>query len=187
MKLVKQLLVLLVFVPYLAFSNSKDSIPSKETPKYNSINVKMGINTGKEIGPLAKLEYENSKWGKIILHTEIALYKSNTLIWDAGLGYGYPFLNSKSNTLYLNSYITFSQLGVDVAQNVGPSAMFELEYKKTWSKFSLSLATYFRQQLLYDNEEYAYNRNLSHYLLNYTVGVYFGLTYSFPLKKHHGE
>lgn len=187
MKIFKQATLLLVLIPCLSFGNSLDTISSQEVPKCSSINLKLGLKFGNEIGPTAKLEYENSNWGKIILHTEIADYKLRMLIIDIGLGYGYPVLRSKGNALYFNSHVTFSELGLLSTEYAGPSALFELEYRKTWSRVSLFISPYYRQQLLYDAQEYTYNRNLKHYLLDYTMGINVGISFNFPIKKRSAK
>ncbi len=187
MKLFKIVLLLLVFIPCLAFGNNNDTLPKQDELKYSSINIKFGLNLGNEIGPTFKVEYENRNWGKIILHSEIAVYMKSTLLTDIGIGYGYPVLRSKSSALYFNSHITWTELGLDVLQYEGPSAMFELEFRKKWLNLTFLAAPFFRQQLLYDVEEYSYNHNLSHNLLEYTFGINLGFSCSFSLKKHNAN
>ncbi len=167
----------------MAFGNSTDTIPKQKLPKQNFINFKAGLNIGDEIGLTGQCEYENSSWGKIILHTEMAAYYKSMLIFDAGFGYGYPFLQYNGKTIYFVSYITFSEIGLMETNFAGPSAMFELEYKKEWTNISMHLAPYFRQQILYDVQDYDYNRNLSHYILNYSFGLNLAISIHLPVGK----
>ena len=187
-KLFKVATLILVLIPCLSFGESHDTISNQELPKYSSINLQLGGKIGYEIAPSIKLEYENKKWGKIMMHGELGVgkgvYKNSAVIADFGLGYGYPIIHTNSKAVYFNSYLTYySLLGLFETDIVGPSAMFELEYRKTWKPFSISIAPYFRQQLLYSIQEYKYNHDLSHNILDYTIGVSLGFSANIPIYK----
>lgn len=95
---------------------------------------------------------------------------------DLGVGYGYPLRYSKQSALFINSYLTFIQLGVPIGMHgyeAGPSALIEFEYRKTWKNFSINIAPGVRYLHTFSN----YGGNFD----NASIRLRMGLMYSFSL------
>ncbi len=88
--------------------NYNDSLKCFNNIQHKSINFNPAILLGNELGLSGRIEYENSKWGKIIFNS-VAWVNDNFyggLIFDVGLGYGYPIINSKNFAIFINGLST---------------------------------------------------------------------------------
>ncbi len=149
------------------FGIDNDSIKQK------SININPSFTIGDEYTLSSRIEYENSKWGKINLKGELGVTKGG-LLFDLGLGYGYPLLYKNNNAIFVNGNITFINVGLKTVV-YGPTSLFEFEYRKTWKNFSINVVPFYRRKFIQGNSSISYNDN--------SLGIRFGMLYSFRFKK----
>lgn len=177
------LLFLMLYIGhYCAIAQTNiDSTNSVVTNKKESnfINLSASLRLGKEIGFIGGIEYENYKWGKVMLRPELAYigtqnYLLHGAILDIGFGYGYPIFKKEAHTLFLNGYLTWYYSGL-FSWADGQSAIIELEYRKKRKKRCFVIAPYFRYA--------ATNQFISTYrAFDYSFGIRIGFTWQYPLK-----
>jgi hypothetical protein len=147
-----------------------------------SININPGIVLGSENGLTGKVEFENSKWGKIFINTEFGMYVNDggVFITDVGIGYGYPVFYSSKRALFINGQFSYTETGGFGIYKTGQSGLIELEYRKTWNKFSISISPYYKRMFLHDYYKLKDNKVFESFSGN-SFGVRVGVIYSFAL------
>lgn len=173
-KIILSTLVVLSLLLTVNYAFSNDSNNKK------SININPAIALGTEFGPSIRIEYENKDWGKLICDASagIILGGGDHLMLDLGVGYGYPLRYSEKNSIFLNGYLSFIQLGVPIGMHsyeAGPSALIEFEYRKTWNKFSINIAPGFRYLHSFSSHGGHFNHG--------SARVRLGVMYSFNLNQ----
>lgn len=98
--------VFLILSPFCIFGQNNNSM--NLDANQNSININPGFVIGSELGTALRVEYEKGSSGKIMLNGlgGIYLQDGDFLMYDLGLGYGYPVVKSKSNAFFINGFLT---------------------------------------------------------------------------------
>jgi len=173
-------------MPIGLFGINNDSINMIRKMQHKSINLNAAYEIGNEIALSGRIEYENSNWGKVMFNGEFGMFISKNgggFIFDTGLGYGYPIIFSNNREISINGFISCMQLGGFELMYIGPTAMIETEYKKTYDKFSFCLAPYYRRLNLFDyNDLKNNNQDVGVFKAN-TFGLRIGIIYNISLKK----
>jgi hypothetical protein len=167
---------LLVILPLDVFGSVDDSIHKKPE---RFINFSPNLILGDEVGLQARVEYEDQNIGKFMLNGELSflsIQKSEYLFLDAGFGYGYPVMKSATKTLFFNGFLSFSGVGGFEIDMLGPSIMAEMEYRKSYKNYLLSISPFYRSMLLFPKWHSGINNVNS-------LGLRVGLVYCFPLSK----
>jgi hypothetical protein len=160
----------ILLTPLRLSGSDNDSITDQNN--YQSFNRCASITAGKETGYSYRLEYEKGNWGKAMLNSELSI-GIGCLIFDFGIGYGYFITNSKWFATSVNCHWSYIQLsGIKFLEHKGPTGLFELEFRKTWARFSINVAPFYRYLYLDDGN----------YIKN-SYGLRIGVVRSFYFKK----
>lgn len=169
------ILMVLLFIPTKIYATDNDSA--------KSINLNPALSFGYEVfGLSTRFDYENSKWGKLILNGELG-FLDGALQADAGLGYGYPILYKNNNALFINGILSWMQLGCFELMWVGPTALIEFEYRKTWDNVSFCVAPFYRRLNLYKYNTLKTEHKFGETYQSNSYGLRIGFIYSFSLTK----
>lgn len=146
------LFISLLGVTVCSFAKANQSI--NKTGYEFSINP--AIVAGVESGASLRLEWVKETQTKLFVNAEtgLLLKDGDFILADIGFGYGRQMWQKGNNTFYLNGLLSCMLLTVPVGlprSGVGPTTLFELEYRKTWNRFSLQVAPFYRQLFLYQS------------------------------------
>ena len=173
-------------IPTGVFGITNDSLNRIERIQRKSININPAFVIGNEQGLSGRIEYENNNWGKILFNSDLGFINTHKggFIIDFGLGYGYPIIYSKNSSIYINGIATYLSNGLDVTELEGPTAIIEMELRKSWNEFSICLTPFYRRLYLYDLKYYPDNKSVLSDLHKFNcIGLRIGLTYNFSLLK----
>jgi hypothetical protein len=179
------ILFVCLFKPFDLLALTNDSINKTAVFQQKSININPAIVVGNEKGLSVRIEYEKSNFGKLFITGAAGLLSNSDsyIMLDIGLGYGYPIMSSKRNSIYLNSQLSMITLGQPMGLGgsyLGPTGLIELEYKKKWNNFSISFAPYLRGLYLFHNS-FGSNNTTTNGLVDF--GLRIGCAYNFSLLK----